>query len=311
MTKPVERMMELFAGRGDAYGADDGRAIWRPVTPELVEAHLDGIEGIGIYSIRHLEGADGKNPDMMVVKWGCCDIDTGDWSEAYMLATALQGMGLVPWVERSRSKGWHIWIFSPEWIPAWVMRRCLKVAYSVIDLPAREANPKSELLQPQQLGNYVRLPYKGANVLGRLERQTMMTEWGPTDDGHPLWIKWFCDRPNKDIYSDPAKIRHWADKWYEPPRKLKVDAEAMLDDEQLMALVNGLPERMRQVWLNGPTRSDRSEALVGMAYAMAKLGLLPKDVYQLIAAADLRWGKYHQRDNGELYIADIVERAFS
>lgn len=302
--------MELFVGRGDAYGGDDGKAIWRPVTPELMQAHLDGIEGIGIYSIRHLEDADGIDKDKMVVKWGCCDIDTGDWAEAFMLATALRGMGLNPWVERSRSKGWHIWIFSDEWVPAWIMRRCLKVAYSVIDLPAREANPKSELLQPQQVGNYVRLPYKGAAVI-TAERQVMMNNWDISRDGHPFGLHIFCNLPDKDIYSDSKRIRHWAEKWHEPPRRLQVDAEALLDDVQLMSLVNGLPERMRNVWLNGPTKSDRSEALVGMAHAMAKLGLQPAQVYQLVAGADLRWGKYHERDNGELYVADIVERAFS
>lgn len=304
-------MKELFAGRGDAYGGDDGRAIWQPVTTQLVQAHLDGIEGIGIYSISHLPDADGVNKDKMVVKWGCCDIDTGDWSEAFMLATALQGMGLIPWVERSRSKGWHIWIFSDEWVPAWVMRRCLKVAYSVIDLPAREANPKSELLQPKQLGNYVRLPYKGGAVMDH-ERQTMMTAWSARNDGVPLSLGGFMYASDKDIYSKADVIRKWADKWYEPPRRLAVDADALLDDEALMALVNGLPPRMRNVWLNGSPKpqADRSETLTGLAYGLAQHGIQPKDVYQLIRGADVRWGKYHERDNGELYIADIVERAF-
>lgn len=307
--KTVERMMDLFAGRGDAYGGDDGKAIWRPVTPKLVEAHLDGIEGIGIYSIRHLENADGINKDLMVVKWGCCDIDTGNWNEAFMLATALEGMGLKPWVERSRSKGWHIWIFSDEWVPAWVMRRCLKVAYAAIDLQAKEANPKSELLQPKQLGNYVRLPYKGGHVVD-LQRQVIMLNWDYVDDGTPIPLRSFVNITDKNIKSDSRIIRKWAEKWYEPPRKLAVDAEALLDDEQLMALVNGLPPRMRDVWMNGSDKHDRSETLVGLAYALAHHGVQPADVYQLVAGADLRWGKYHQRDNGELYIAEIVERVF-
>jgi hypothetical protein len=289
----VTRFASLFTGRQDAHGTDTGGAVWAPVTLQTYERHLTGVEPIGIYPV--IDNA---------VRWGCCDIDTGDWSEAFMLATALQGMGLKPWVERSRSKGWHIWIFLPEWVPASAMRRCLKVAYAAIDLPAKEANPKSENLRPTQLGNYVRLPYKAAAVT-ESERQTMMQGWSATGDGHPMSADLFLSELN-DPYSDPARVKHWASKWYEPPRKvINCDIDVTQD---ALALADRLPVTWRTVWLEGAVR-DRSATFVAMAYDLAKRGWRPQDVFNILWFCP--WNKYRERNDGEVYVQDIVERAFS
>lgn len=294
-----EQFAHLFAGRTDAYGSDTGGAVWKPVTLDRYRAHLEGIEPIGIYPIRH---ANNK----LWVRWGCCDIDTGDWSEAFMLATALSGMGLHPHVERSRSKGWHIWVFSPLWVEAWEMRRCLKVAYSAIDLPAKEANPKQEKLQPEQLGNYVRLPYKSALIMDT-ERQTMMHGWDQSGDGEPVALyDWLTEVPfHQHLYSDPQRIEHWASKWHERPRK-HINLQVPL--ESVLSLANTLPYTWRQVWQDGAVR-DRSATFVAMAYSLAKLGWQPQDVFNILWGCP--WNKYRDRSNGEVYVQDIVERAFS
>jgi hypothetical protein len=59
-------------------------------------------------------------------------------------------MDIEPHIERSRSKGWHIWVFASHPVTAKAMRRALKVAYAAIELPAKEANPKSETLNVGQ-----------------------------------------------------------------------------------------------------------------------------------------------------------------
>jgi hypothetical protein len=295
----VEQFANLFAGRTDAYGSDTGGAIWQPVTTATYEAHLEGIEPIGIYPILHYS-------DRLWVRWGCCDIDTGDWSEAFMLATALSGMGLRPHVERSRSKGWHIWVFTPEWVEAKDMRRCLKVAYSAIDLPAKEANPKQEVLRPEQLGNYVRLPYKAAFIMDN-ERQTMVQGWDRTGDGEPVPLyEWITEVPTMGhLYSSPDRIQHWASKWYERPRRT-ISLEA--PPESVVSLANQLPGTWLPVWRDGAVR-DRSATFVAMAYSLAKLGWQPQDVFNILWGCP--WNKYRDRPNGEVYVQDIVERAFS
>lgn len=292
----IEQYANLFTGRADAYGTDFGGACWQPVTLQTYERHLNGTEPIGIYPVV-------KN----MVRWGCCDIDTGDWASAYMLATALHGMGLSPWVERSRSKGWHIWIFSPEWVTAAEMRRCLKVAYKAIDLPAKEANPKSENLRPNQLGNYVRLPYK-AGLLVPSERQTMTYGWTRQNDGQALPFHDFIENIEVDryVYSDPNRIRNWATKWYEPVRKgANVNIE---NDVDVMRLANTLPSDWRNVWLHGEVR-DRSATFVAMAYGLAKSGWQPQDVYDILWGCP--WNKYRDRRDGHGYVQDIVDRVYS
>lgn len=295
MHNMVEQFAILFAGRPDAYGGDEGRAIYQPVTIETYENHLTGIEPIGIYPIQH--SADG----LLRVQWGCCDIDTGDWSEAYMLATALQGMGLVPHVERSRSKGWHIWVFANYPAEAWQMRRALKVAYAAIDLPAKEANPKQEQLRRNQLGNYVRLPYKSGLLLTP-ERQVMMVGWNRHNDGYPLPLKDWLDGP---IYSEHTKIVHWASKWYERPRK---HVQFDVSDSDIARLAGLLPAEWRQVWQSGEVR-DRSATFVAMAYSLAKLGWQPQDVYMILWGCP--WNKYRERADGEHYVKDIIDRVYS
>lgn len=290
----VEKFAELFTGRTDAYGTDTGGACWSPVTLKTYERHLDGVEPIGIYPVVS-----------NMVRWGCCDIDTGEWSEAFMLATALKGMRLNPWVERSRSKGWHIWVFVPDWVSAADMRRCLKVAYKAIDLPAREANPKSEMLRPNQLGNYVRLPFKAATIM-RPSRQTFTAAWAAGTDGVPVEPDlWLCEGYGP-LYSDPNTVSYWAEKWYEPARK-SANIVIDRDDVDALKLAEKLPSSWRNTWLNGDVR-DRSATFVAMGYDLAKHGWQPQDVYDILWACP--WNKYRDRPDGEHYVQDICDRVF-
>lgn len=289
----------IFEGTTRAYGGDMGRAIWSPVTAVTYERHLTGVEPIGIYPVEF------NSDDEPMVRWGCCDIDTGDWSEAYQLGMALEGMGFRPFVERSRSKGWHIWVFTDTWVPARVMRRALKVAYAAIGLPAKEANPKSENLRPNQLGNYVRLPYKGALVLPTQERQVMMTQWGRHNDGDVLSFRAFMRISDEMLFTDYRRIEHWASKWYESPRK---HVHVEVDDSDVLAVAALLPADWHRIWLTGEVR-DRSATFVAMAHNLAKMGWQPQQVFTVLWGCP--WNKYRDRNDGVGYVQDIVDRAFS
>lgn len=299
LSDATTRFADVFCGNGRAYGGDEGRAVWATVNVTTYERHLTGQEPMGIYPVVH-------TPDeRTIVKWGCCDIDTGDWNEAYMLATALQGMGFRVWVERSRSKGWHLWVFSDAWVDAKTMRRALKVAYAAIGLPAKEANPKSENLRPNQLGNYVRLPYKSGLVVPKPERQTMVGGWDRHNDGVPMSFTDFISTPDVLMFTDHRKIHYWASKWYEPPRK---HIHVEVDDTDVLALAAVLPTDWRDTWREGNVR-DRSATFVAMAHNLAKMGWQPQDVFTILWGCP--WNKYRDRNDGVGYVQDIVERAFS
>lgn len=291
----IRRFGLLFQGRLDAVGGDDGRAIYQPYTYKAVAAHLSGENPIGVYP-----SYPDQNGDRWT-RWGCCDIDTGDWQEAFQLATALAGLGLVPHVERSRSKGWHIWVFVEQPVPAATMRRCLKVAYAAIDLPAKEANPKSEVLAPNQLGNYVRLPYNGAAAPGR---QTMMTHWNPLNDGIPQSLEFWL---GSECYSSSDRVAYWASKWYEPQRKSATFDPADIP-EDVTGLIGMLDQGWRAKYTEG-TALDRSETIVALAHWCARRGWKPQDVYAVLWWSP--WNKYKDRAEGSRYVMDIVDRVYS
>jgi hypothetical protein len=173
----------LFGGRTDAYflsGDKGGVAVWAPVTLPLFARHLSGDIEIGTYPVT----------DSAHCRWGCIDIDmprhsTGDsladakamaddqgraWELANDVRAAWQFFGIHSWVERSRSKGFHIWVFS-EWVSAAVMRDAGRYIANVAELdPKTEVNPKNEApwLTKTGLVNTVRTPYSGRAQPGRM-----------------------------------------------------------------------------------------------------------------------------------------------
>lgn len=310
----VRKFALLFAGCSHAYGGDEGYAVHNQVTYDTYRRHLEGVEPIGIYPCIQLPDPRlAPSSDGLYVRWGCCDIDTGDWQETWALWNALNAMGIPAHVERSRSKGWHVWVFSQGWVPAATMRRALKVAYKAIELPAKEANPKSEYLRPGQLGNYVRLPYKGGGLVPSRtqERQTFVVGFSAYDDGRPTSFTDFMADGGPATVSQET-LAYWAAKWYEPPRPdLGISVDDVLKDEQLQPLVNRLSPSLRRLWESGPKNEHkRSEGLVALAHQTARAGFGPQEVYSLVSSADRIWGKYSGRNNGQNYLLDIVERAF-
>jgi hypothetical protein len=149
----TDRFIKLFRGRGDVYGSETGGCIKMPLTREVFDSHLAGDTPVGVYPMVPLKG------DWYTI-WGCSDIDVEDMPAAFNLREALEAGGVHAFVEKSRSKGYHVWVFASEPVLASDMRRMLLAAHQVADYPAREVNPKQEQLTSiMQYGNYVRLPY--------------------------------------------------------------------------------------------------------------------------------------------------------
>lgn len=307
----AEKMQTIFGGRTDSYGQDvtkdgvegkGGMRVDRQVGLELFQKHLDGDMGLGIYPTWH------NNDGELMASWGCADIDTGLWSEAYGLATALTAMGITPHIERSRSKGWHIWCFPTRPVPAPMMRRAFKVAYAAIELPTKEINPKSEKLRPGQVGNYVRLPYKHHRQnSGPMARQTFLTGWDAEGEGIPVdvgdWLYGYdetCETPDE-------LICEWGERWREPKRA-HFDDVREITDEQLKKLVGNLPGDLFVFVKNGP-QADRSGGLVALAFKLRRNGYGAEEIYHIIEVADQQWGgKYAARPNAASFYKDIVER---
>lgn len=158
----IVRFSGLFSGRLDAYF--NGKvAVWRRPTLNIIRDHLSGkIEGIGTYPVT----------DAALCKWGCIDLDGDQYTfvSATDVVSVWNYYGIEAWIERSRSKGWHIWTFSNGWCPAYVMRYAGLQVAKICELPTNtEVNPKN--IAPWKtsngLVNTVRLPYAGRAAPGR------------------------------------------------------------------------------------------------------------------------------------------------
>ena len=169
----------LFRGGGiatDQPGVGDG---FRPM--ELPNgAHVPALgPGFTDICVRHLtdeEAPIGVYPllpavaNVHSVYWGCVDFDEGEEASlihAENLELVLNRAQIKGWVERSRSKGYHVWVFFQEAMRATDVRNGLLAACGIVAAPVKEVNPKQTELTGKGWGNGVRLPYPAGRQPGR------------------------------------------------------------------------------------------------------------------------------------------------
>lgn len=296
MTDVIDRFMRLFRGRADAYGSEQGGCVKSPVTRELYERHLSGDEPIGIYPMVPARG------DWWCV-WGCSDIDIEDYAMAVQLRDALAAAGVYAHIERSRSKGYHVWVFAQKPVLAKDMRRMFLAAHTVADIPPREVNPKQETLTGAQFGNYVRLPYAGG--------------YDPLDTHRKVLINFetamrlsdFVDRAESYL-TDPDLIVRLAG-FYKPPVASGAIHGDYVPCESIDDAKRHLSPLGKVIWRDGPLPGrDRSSTLAKLGHECVRSGLNPSETRIIIMDADRRWGKYHMRTNGEMEIDKLVSRVY-
>lgn len=298
MDEITQNFIRLFRGRGDVYGAEEGACVKAPLTLDVFTNHLFGDQPIGVYPMVPYN-------DSWYTVWGCSDIDVEDHAGAMSIRDALNSAGVHAYIEKSRSKGYHVWVFATEPVPAVDMRRMLLAAHQVADYPAREINPKQETLaSTKQYGNYVRLPYPQCIDVSTNRRRII------NDDQTPVHITEFIAHATANA-TEPATIKRLAD-YYKPP---KVNATINTDYvpcESLAEAMRKLSPLGKVIWRDGPLEGgDRSRTLTKLGHECVRCGLNPSETKVVITDADLRWGKYHLRTNGELEIDKLVSRVYT
>lgn len=289
--------VSLFRGRGDVYGHEEGRCVKEPLTHEVFVGHLDGTHlPIGVYPIVPLRGG-------FHVVWGCTDIDIEDLPMARRLQQALAAAGIVSWVERSRSKGYHVWVFSAGLVTAADMRRMLLLAHQVAEVPAREVNPKQEFLSGGNYGNYVRLPYPDCYDAST-DKRRVLDEYNQPMPFDKFVLDAHANR------NQPELITQLASMWVPPAPTIAVrNIQVCESVEDALARLSPLG---KVIWRDGPLEGrDRSSTLTKLAHECVRSGMNPSETKVLITDADLRWGKYHMRPNGEYEIDKLVTRVFT
>jgi hypothetical protein len=332
----IDDFITLFEGNRTALGRVWGESV--KAGPEFAdfELHLAGEEGtqedsLGIYTsatrdtltqpelgkVEDLERSWNNDNSLGEVwcRWGCTDLDNGyeeGRRDAITLIQALDILGVTAWPEKTKGKGWHVWIFAEEWVPSEVMRRVLLAAHQMADLPVVEVNPKqTDLGTRVTLGNYVNLPYfyaaePGKRVVIALDENYLTDE----EDLGPIPLETFvaeaiANRADFETLLAAARL------YVEPPPKEKIhrSTEQTADVRALTRRLNGLTYT---VFRHGPKEGmDRSSTLAKLAHLIHEDGKLSaEEALVILIDADERWGKFYDRPDQEDQLWSLVENAY-
>lgn len=165
----------LFRGRTDAWGSLPSKCIHEPVTFVHYERHLRGKVSLGVYPLL----------DDGTCSWAAADFDQegsapwhngpDDAAPALSLVDSLNyyGMNTGVCLEKTKHKGWRIWILFSAPVPARDVRRLFRAALEKAGLPPSvEVFPKQDRIgkstprNQYPVGNFVHLPYFGGGPSG-------------------------------------------------------------------------------------------------------------------------------------------------
>ena len=149
-----------FCGLTDVYGTYDpasGRAcqVKEPVTEAVIMAHLAGRQPYGIYLLV-------KDRTRAIV----VDFDTRDTLPPMEFVARATHYGMSAYIERSKSKGHHVWIFfEKKGVLAVKARLVVRHILHEIDQTNTEVFPKQDALGTgAKYGNFINLPLYGRLV---------------------------------------------------------------------------------------------------------------------------------------------------
>jgi hypothetical protein len=292
----------------DAFGTEEGGcerttdSLWVNYV-DRIKQHLGDGEPMGVYPMVHVG-------DFWQVNWGCVDFDEGEetaWIEAQNLRVVLGELGITGWVERSRSKGFHVWVFTSAPTRAEHMRKTLLGATQIAKASTKEINPKQSEMAEGQLGNYVRLPYPHALTDSEMsDRRVMVSE-----DGFPIRYADFVETAHQQR-ANPALFEQYQSLW-KPPRKAVQSQSLTITADELdgdLPSIYRMSKRTHHAFSYGPFEdTDRSGFLFRLGLYLADDGFTPNEALALLCNADERWGKFIER--GDLHeIEKIVSKVY-
>ena len=156
----ISLFKRFFSGLPNVFGTydpDTGRS-WqekRPVTSETILTHLKGKRHYGVYLLVN-----------DITKAIVTDFDNHDCSKPLEFMRAAHHYRLPAYIEISKSKGFHVWIFLNEHgVKANKARLVVNAILKDIDSPQTEIFPKQDSLNSQVFfGNFIYAPLFGRLV---------------------------------------------------------------------------------------------------------------------------------------------------
>ena len=149
----IDLFLSLFAGLKNVYGTYDIRTgkvrqIKAVVDNDVIAAHLWSSRPYGVYLLV-------KDKTRAIV----ADFDTPDLTPVTKFSTQAQRLGIPVHIERSKSKGHHLWIFFDHPVPAGKARLVVLYILNQIGWGATEVFPKRDRLDEKvSYGNFIHAP---------------------------------------------------------------------------------------------------------------------------------------------------------
>jgi hypothetical protein len=149
----------LFTGLKNVYGTYDTqtgkvRQEKTTVTNDVILAHLTGKQSYGVYLLT------GERTGALAV-----DFDQDDLSLPIAYVAGAKRYDIPAYIERSKSKGYHAWIFFEKPVSAYKARHVAKRILADIGESQTEIFPKQDVLADGVLyGNFINAPLFGALV---------------------------------------------------------------------------------------------------------------------------------------------------
>jgi len=156
----IELFASLFTGLKNVYGTYDRqsgkvRQAKETVTDEVIANHLTGRQSYGVYLL-----VNDRTKAIAV------DFDTHELRIPAQFIKTAQEYGISAYIERSKSKGYHVWIFFEEnGVLAVNARLIVNHILAQIGRPNIEVFPKRDSLDNKvSYGNFINAPLFGASV---------------------------------------------------------------------------------------------------------------------------------------------------
>jgi TOTE conflict system, Archaeo-Eukaryotic Primase domain len=174
----IELFRRFFTGLLHVYGTYDtasqcAHQIKAPVTDAVILAHLQGRQFYGVYLLV-------ENKIRAIV----ADFDDYDVSAPMEFVSAARVYDIPAHIERSKSKGYHVWIFFDEGgVHASKARLVVHRILAEIEKPRTEVSPKQDSLNTSvTYGNFINAPLFGAIVS---KGRTVFVDAGDPSKVHP------------------------------------------------------------------------------------------------------------------------------
>jgi len=277
----------LIDAEGVAYSAEG-----EPYT-DAVRQHLHDEPPIGVYPLFR---KDYQRTPEWYVNWLAVDLDEGepDFVHACNLQRLLERFNVHGWIERSRSKGFHVWVYLRQPLPAEMGREAMLGACRLVDVPVKEVYPKQTVLEGKGFGNCLLLPYANMSNPGR---QVVISDYETAYSLNTfVEMAWESRASSHSIRSIHALYQ---ERHLKPIAK--VDTVRVRDDDNFGYIA-------RRIW-DGDIQKDRSQALYAFACSLFRQKYSDYMVLDLTTQLDERVGKFAGRNDRERRLEELVTNA--